>query len=62
MVYISQFIYLQPDQAVVFEEFEAVAIPLIADHGGALLLRMRPDEASMIAGTLERPYEDEGCD
>lgn len=57
MIYITQLIYLVPGQAAVFEEFEALAIPLIADHGGALLLRMRPTDDAMIAGTLELPYE-----
>ena len=57
MLYITQLIYLSPGQAAVFEEFEALAIPLIADHGGELLLRMRPAETAWIAGTLELPYE-----
>ncbi len=57
MIYITQLIYIASGQAAVFEEFESMAIPLIAEHGGELLLRMRPAEDAMIEGTLEMPYE-----
>jgi uncharacterized protein (DUF1330 family) len=57
MVHITQLIYLQEGQEAVFEAFEAVAIPLIADHGGELLLRLRPAATALIAGTIAQPYE-----
>ncbi len=57
MLYITQLIYLKPQQEKVFDEFEAVAIPLIAEHGGELMLRIRPTAAAFIAHTIEQPYE-----
>lgn len=57
MLYITQLIYLQPGQEEVFDRFEAVAIPLIARYNGRLLLRLRPDDASVIEHAVEKPYE-----
>jgi hypothetical protein len=58
MIYITQLIYLKPDQASVFDEFEAVAIPLISLHKGQLLFRLRPSSSSdFIETSMEAPYE-----
>lgn len=57
MIYITQLIYLKEGQAAVFDEFEAVAIPLIPKYNGELLLRLRPDPADFIESSLEKPYE-----
>jgi hypothetical protein len=45
MVVITQLIYLRPGKESVFDEFEAVAIPLISKHSGELLLRLRATPA-----------------
>lgn len=57
MIYITQLIYLVEGQEAVFEQFEAVAIPLISKYGGRLLLRVRPDESAYIESDMEKPYE-----
>jgi uncharacterized protein (DUF1330 family) len=57
MIYITQLIYLKKGQELVFEQFEAVAIPLIAKYKGRLLFRLRPTEDAWIGQPLEKPYE-----
>ncbi len=58
MIYITQLIYLKEGQETVFDQFEAVAIPLISKYNGQLLLRIRlPDGAEIIESKIETPYE-----
>ena len=57
MVVITQLVYIHPGMKHVFDEFEAVAIPLIGKHGGELLLRLRPTSEAFIAGSIDLPYE-----
>ncbi len=57
MIYITQLIYVKEGQEAVFDEFENVAIPIIAKYNGTLLLRVRPDEKAFIGDHSERPYE-----
>ena len=57
MVYLTQLVYLNPGKETTFDAFEDVAIPLIAKHGGQLLLRLRPTPGSVIAADIEVPYE-----
>lgn len=57
MIYITQLIYIKPGQEDVFDQFEAVAIPIIARYNGQLLLRLRPSAASIIESTIDAPYE-----
>jgi hypothetical protein len=57
MVFITQLVYVHPGKESVFDEFEAVAIPLIGKHGGELLLRLRPAPESVIERSIELPYE-----
>lgn len=57
MFFITQLIYLKTGQEVVFNQFEDLAIPLIAKYNGQLLLRVRPDENAIVAATIEKPYE-----
>lgn len=55
MIYLTQLIYLNEGQEEVFNEFEAVAIPLIAKYDGALLLRVKPGQ--VIEASIEVPFE-----
>ncbi len=55
MFYITQLIYINEDEEAAFNEFEAVAIPIISKYNGQLLLRVKP--GSIIAGSIEVPYE-----
>lgn len=57
MIYVTQLVYLVPGQEKVFDEFEAVAIPIIAKYHGRLLFRVRPDHKAFIQYMGEKPYE-----
>ncbi len=57
MITITQLIYIKEGQEQTFDQFEAVAIPLIAKYNGRLLLRVRPAGNSIIEGNIEVPYE-----
>lgn len=54
---ITQLIYIKPGAEHVFDEFEAIAIPLIEKFNGKLLLRVRPHENAYIEKNIEAPYE-----
>jgi uncharacterized protein (DUF1330 family) len=57
MIYITQLIYILDGQEATFNEFEKVAIPLIAKYNGRLLLRNRPDASTILEQNIEMPYE-----
>ncbi|MFM2226078.1 MAG: hypothetical protein RJA07_2280 [Bacteroidota bacterium] len=57
MIYITQLIYIKPNQETIFNQFEAIAIPIISNYNGKLMLRIRPDKHSIIDATIEQPYE-----
>jgi uncharacterized protein (DUF1330 family) len=57
MLYFTQLIYIKPGQEKVFDEFEAIAMPLIARYKGELILRLRPPASSLIEGSGSLPYE-----
>ena len=57
MVFITQLIYILDGQETVFNQFEAIAIPIISRYNGRLLLRVRPDQNSYIESYIEKPYE-----
>jgi uncharacterized protein (DUF1330 family) len=57
MIYITQLIYVKPGQEKIFDEFEAIAIPIISKYNGRLLLRVRPGEDSFIEHGMDKPYE-----
>ncbi|RFZ81132.1 DUF1330 domain-containing protein [Mucilaginibacter terrenus] len=57
MIYITQLIYIKPGQEEVFHRFEDVAIPIIAKYNGTLLMRLRPNHASYIETSIDKPYE-----
>jgi uncharacterized protein (DUF1330 family) len=57
MIYITQLIYIRDGQETTFNEFEKVAIPLIAKYNGRLLFRYRPKAENIIEQNIETPYE-----
>jgi hypothetical protein len=57
VIYRTQLIYVVEGQEAVFDEFEAIAIPIIRKYNGELILRVRPSPDALIEGTLELPYE-----
>ena len=57
MFYITQLIYLKPNQEETFHQFENLVLPLLSKYNGKLLLRTRPDEKSIIEKNIPSPYE-----
>lgn len=57
MVYLTQLVYVRPGCEEAFHRFEDLVLPLLPKYGGELLLRLRPDRASVISGSAETPYE-----
>jgi uncharacterized protein (DUF1330 family) len=57
MLYVTQLVYLHPGKENAFHEFEDAVLPLLKQYGGELLLRLRPNADTVIAGSLEGPYE-----
>jgi uncharacterized protein (DUF1330 family) len=57
VIYIAQLIYIISGQEEVFDQFEQVAIPLIAKYNGKLLFRLRPEANTYIGESAEKPYE-----
>lgn len=57
MIYLTQLIYIKDNEEQAFQQFEAVAIPLIKKYNGQLLLRVRPATNSFIEIHTEPPYE-----
>ena len=57
MIYLTQLIYVKKGKEAVFHQFEDVAIPIIKNYKGHLMLRIRPDEQAYIEAGVEKPYE-----
>ena|ERR1700682_6321879 len=57
MIYITQFDYIEEGQETVFYQFEDIAIPTILKYNGRLLIRVRPDNNSIIENNIDKPYE-----
>jgi uncharacterized protein (DUF1330 family) len=57
MLLVTQLVYIHPGKEGMFDQFEAVALPLIGKYGGELLLRLRPTPENVIAGSMDAPYE-----
>ncbi len=57
MLYFTQLIYIHEGGEQLFQQFENIVLPLLSKYNGRLLLRIRPDDASCIELTLEKPYE-----
>lgn len=57
MILLTQLIYAYPGKEAILEQFEAHVLPLIAKHGGELLLRLRPAPDSVISASIDVPTE-----
>ena len=57
MIYLTQLVYVQQGEEQAFREFEDVVLPLLANYGGELLLRLRPTAESVLTASIEVPYE-----
>ena len=56
-IHLTLLIYINEGQEDIFHEFEKLAIPIISKYKGKLLLRLRPNESSVIENNVEIPYE-----
>jgi uncharacterized protein (DUF1330 family) len=57
MIYITQLIYIRDGEEKVFDEFEAIAIPIISRYNGKMLMRVRPSPEDFIEHQMDMPYE-----
>jgi uncharacterized protein (DUF1330 family) len=57
MIFLTQLIYIKEGQEEVFHQFEDIAIPAISKYNGRLLLRVRPNDQSLIENNIDKPYE-----
>jgi uncharacterized protein (DUF1330 family) len=57
VIYITQLVYIKTGQESKFHEFEQIAIPIISKYNGRLLIRIRPDNHSIIEKSIDKPYE-----
>ena len=57
MVFITQLVYILDGQEKSFHQFEELAIPLIANYNGNVLLRVRPGPNDYIEYSIDKPYE-----
>ncbi|HZY39858.1 MAG TPA: hypothetical protein VFE53_24555 [Mucilaginibacter sp.] len=57
MIYYTQLIFVKPGKEAEFNSFEEKVLPLLNDHQGELIYRIRPARESFIANPQESPYE-----
>lgn len=57
MVFITNLIYINEGQEQLFDEFEKIAIPIMAKYNGRMLMRVRPGNEAFIEHSMEAPYE-----
>lgn len=57
MIFLTQLIYIKEGQEDVFHQFEEIAIPAISKYNGRLLIRIRPEDHSIIENNIDKPYE-----
>ena len=57
MIYLTQLIYVREGREADFQQFGEIVLPRLSQYSGELVLRLRPDRASKIAGSGELPYE-----
>jgi hypothetical protein len=57
MIYLTMAIFVKEGKEAIFQQFEALALPLLDDYNGKLIYRIRPTVDSMISCEGEVPYE-----
>ncbi len=57
MLHLTQLVFVHPGKEAGLIAFEAAVIPLMAEHGGRMLYRIRPDREAFIDPEGEVPYE-----
>jgi hypothetical protein len=57
MIYYTQLIFVIKGQEELFHSFEDKVLPLLKEHNGDLVYRVRPDKESFIEASAKLPYE-----
>ncbi|MBK0381073.1 hypothetical protein [Mucilaginibacter segetis] len=57
MIYYTQLIFIKPGQEQAFHAFEDKVLPLLENHNGKLLYRVRPEKSAFIEYSDDLPYE-----
>lgn len=57
MIYYTQLIFIKPGCEQEFHAFEEQVLPLLKDHNGELVYRIRPDKSAFVESSRELPYE-----
>jgi antibiotic biosynthesis monooxygenase (ABM) superfamily enzyme len=57
MIYYTQLIFIKPECEKEFHAFEEKVLPLLKEHNGELIYRIRPDKSAFIESRGELPYE-----
>lgn len=57
MIYITLLIFINEGEELVFQEFEKLALSTLKEYNGKLLLRLRPNDSSIVSAEGECPYE-----
>lgn len=57
MIYVTLLVYLKEGKELVFEAYETLALTMLEEYGGVLMLRTRPNESSVVYADMEVPYE-----
>jgi hypothetical protein len=57
MIYYTQLIFIKPGCQQEFHAFEDNVLPLLKNHNGELVYRLRPAENTFVEANAELPYE-----
>jgi hypothetical protein len=57
MIYYTQLIFVKQGSEDAFNAFEEKVLPLLKDHNGELVYRIRPGQDSFIESSRQLPYE-----
>jgi len=57
MIYYTQFIFIKEGAQETFHAFEDEVLPLLIDHNGNLVYRIRPKADAFVAASADLPYE-----
>lgn len=57
MIYYTQLIFIKPGCKQEFHAFEEKVLPLLKEHNGELVYRIKPTESAFIESSRELPYE-----
>ncbi len=57
MLYYTQLIFIKPGCETEFHAFEDKVLPLLKNHNGTLVYRIRPDASAFVTSSEPLPYE-----